>query len=297
MTTDAVGGVWTYALDLARGLAPQAWRRCWRCWGRRPKAEQYAAAAAIPGCGCCVRPCRSNGWRIPRRRSRCGSGTGGDWPRDRRGYGAPQHAGAGRRRAFAGPWSSPAIPVVATWWRDVRGGPMPADFRGVRSCRSGPMGGGSVVAPTAGFAAATAREPMACRAAAAGRPQRRRRACPRCRDPGRRWSFTAGRLWDEAKDMWTLDAGRRCCDAGALRPGRSQGPNGAEVELRHCGCRSASAGTRQFCRAADLRLAARYEPFGLAVLEAAQAGCALVLADTAGFRELWHGAAHLRPRR
>jgi glycosyltransferase involved in cell wall biosynthesis len=36
---------------------------------------------------------------------------------------------------------------------------------------------------------------------------------------------------------------------------------------------------------------ARYEPFGLAVLEAAQAGMALVLSNTPGFRELWDGAA------
>jgi glycogen synthase len=36
---------------------------------------------------------------------------------------------------------------------------------------------------------------------------------------------------------------------------------------------------------------ARYEPFGLAVLEAAQAGAALVLSDIPTFRELWDGAA------
>jgi glycosyltransferase involved in cell wall biosynthesis len=34
-----------------------------------------------------------------------------------------------------------------------------------------------------------------------------------------------------------------------------------------------------------------YEPFGLAVLEAAQAGCALVLSDIPSLRELWDGAA------
>ena len=34
-----------------------------------------------------------------------------------------------------------------------------------------------------------------------------------------------------------------------------------------------------------------YEPFGLAVLEAAETGTALVLADIATYRELWDGAA------
>ena len=41
--------------------------------------------------------------------------------------------------------------------------------------------------------------------------------------------------------------------------------------------------------------ASRYEPFGLAVLEAAQAGAALVLSDIETFRELWDGAALFFP--
>jgi glycosyltransferase involved in cell wall biosynthesis len=36
---------------------------------------------------------------------------------------------------------------------------------------------------------------------------------------------------------------------------------------------------------------ALYEPFGLAVLEAAAAGCCLVLSDIPSLRELWEGAA------
>ena len=40
---------------------------------------------------------------------------------------------------------------------------------------------------------------------------------------------------------------------------------------------------------------ARYEPFGLAVLEAASAGCPLILGDIPTFRELWDGAAVFVP--
>jgi glycosyltransferase involved in cell wall biosynthesis len=39
--------------------------------------------------------------------------------------------------------------------------------------------------------------------------------------------------------------------------------------------------------------AAKYEPFGLAVLEAAAAGCPLVLSDIPTFRELWGEVATL----
>jgi glycosyltransferase involved in cell wall biosynthesis len=44
-------------------------------------------------------------------------------------------------------------------------------------------------------------------------------------------------------------------------------------------------------RAAVVASPSRYEPFGLAPLEAAKAGAALVLADIATYRELWDDAA------
>ena len=40
-------------------------------------------------------------------------------------------------------------------------------------------------------------------------------------------------------------------------------------------------------RAAIYALPARYEPFGLSILEAALAGCALVIGDTPSLREVW----------
>jgi glycosyltransferase involved in cell wall biosynthesis len=40
---------------------------------------------------------------------------------------------------------------------------------------------------------------------------------------------------------------------------------------------------------------ARYEPFGLAALEAARAGCALVLGKIASLVEIWDGAARFVP--
>ena len=48
-------------------------------------------------------------------------------------------------------------------------------------------------------------------------------------------------------------------------------------------------------RAAIFAAPSRYEPFGLAVLEAATCGAALVLADIATFRELWHDVAVFVP--
>ena len=48
---------------------------------------------------------------------------------------------------------------------------------------------------------------------------------------------------------------------------------------------------RHLGSAAIFAAPARYEPFGLAILEAAAAGCALVLGDISSLRENWGGAA------
>jgi glycosyltransferase involved in cell wall biosynthesis len=48
-------------------------------------------------------------------------------------------------------------------------------------------------------------------------------------------------------------------------------------------------------RASIYALPARYEPFGLSALEAALAGCALVLGDVASLREVWGDAALFVP--
>jgi glycosyltransferase involved in cell wall biosynthesis len=48
-------------------------------------------------------------------------------------------------------------------------------------------------------------------------------------------------------------------------------------------------------RAAIYALPARYEPFGLSIVEAALAGCALVIGDLDTLREIWGDAAAYVP--
>ena len=48
MTGDAVGGVWSYALELARSLGPRDVEVCLATMGPLPSAEQRRDAAAIP---------------------------------------------------------------------------------------------------------------------------------------------------------------------------------------------------------------------------------------------------------
>jgi glycosyltransferase involved in cell wall biosynthesis len=71
----------------------------------------------------------------------------------------------------------------------------------------------------------------------------------------------------------------------ALRPGQAHLLDRLDAE----------ALARWMGRAAIFAHPARYEPFGLAVLEAALCGCALVLGDVESLRELWDGAALFVP--
>jgi glycosyltransferase involved in cell wall biosynthesis len=71
-------------------------------------------------------------------------------------------------------------------------------------------------------------------------------------------------------------------------------PEGGEAALPNLRCLGPLPAARvaeRLSKAAIYALPARYEPFGLSVLEAAMSGCALVLGDIASLRELWDDAA------
>jgi len=106
--------------------------------------------------------------------------------------------------------------------------------------------------------------------------------------------FTASRLWDDGKNVATLDAAAARIRAPFQAAGATWGPNGAGIRLDNIDALGELSATR-VCGLLSARpiyaSAALYEPFGLSVLEAAQAGCALVLSDIATHREIWGGAA------
>ena len=112
--------------------------------------------------------------------------------------------------------------------------------------------------------------------------------------PERDEVFTAGRLWDVGKNVAALDKAAARLPWPTRAAGDTVGPNGAHVGFQTivaAGYLSEEEVRRRLAARPIFVAPARFEPFGLAVLEAAQAGCALVLNDIATFRELWDGAA------
>ena len=112
--------------------------------------------------------------------------------------------------------------------------------------------------------------------------------------PAEPFVLTAGRLWDEAKNVGTVREVAGELSWPVFVAGRQQAPDGGEVpldgietlgQIPHAQLRD------WYARAGIYALPARYEPFGLTPLEAALSGCALVLGDIASLREVWGEAA------
>jgi glycosyltransferase involved in cell wall biosynthesis len=174
--------------------------------------------------------------------------------------------------------------------RVVFNGRRPASFppKAVMSVAPADVTAGATAGATAGTAAAvTAVTADAIAAAISGDTAALKQPFVLC----------AGRLWDEAKNVAAL-----CAIAPALSwpvyvAGEVSDPSGHHLApappagVRYLGPLGEHTLAAWMAQASIYALPARYEPFGLSVLEAAQAGCALVLGDIASLREVWGDAA------
>ncbi|MBF0306755.1 MAG: glycosyltransferase family 4 protein [Alphaproteobacteria bacterium] len=288
MTADAVGGVWTYAVDLARGLSRHDATVTLAVMGPAPSPAQRAQAEAVPGLVVEHAAFRLEwvpGADLDVERA-------GDWllGLERRIGADVVHVNGFAHAAL--PWTAPCLLVahscVRSWFRAVRQSEAPAEYDAyARRARAGLAAARLVIAPTTAFL---------CQLESLYGPLPHGRAIWNGRDSAaalpilkERLVFGAGRLWDDAKNLSALDAAAARIDipvavageAGHAEPGKAQ----------RLGVLDAAEMRRWLARARVFALPSRYEPFGLAALEAAQAGCALVLGDIATLRELWSGAA------
>jgi glycosyltransferase involved in cell wall biosynthesis len=291
LTADAVGGVWSYVADLADGLQRRGIAVTIATLGPRPSPQQCEAVTAA-----LIHTDHPLDWTAETAAAlREAARALASIARAIRADGVHLHA-----PAYAGlaDWPAPVVAVVhscvATWWNAVRGGALPANLAWrAEAVARGLASAPAVIAPSHAFAAmlrSTYGDGWPLRVVHNGRSLLRSR--PRL--PRGQHVFTAGRLWDEAKDARTLDAAAGILGMTIRAAGPTAGPNGEALRsenLHLLGVLDADAMAHEFAAAAVFASAARYEPFGLAVLEAAQAGVPLVLSDIPTLRELWSGAA------
>ncbi|HUS14713.1 MAG TPA: glycosyltransferase [Chloroflexia bacterium] len=310
MTTDAVGGVWSYSLTLAAALAhDHGTRVTLAVVGPPPSAAQIAEVLARPGLdlhiwagqlewqpGCAADLAESAAWLAGL------AGTiGADLIHSNQfAYGAL--GGACPMLVVAHSdllsWHAACQPLngaVDPHWRAFL-----HEYQAV--VQRGLTGAAAVVCPTAAVAADLRRHyqaPADLRVIYNGTEPPGPLA-PRA--PGPRRVLSVGRLWDPAKNVaWLLEAvGDGIPGLDVAVAGSMAGPDGATLAppagaVRWLGALPHAALLNEMAQSHVYVGPSRYEPFGLAPLEAATRGCTLLLNDIASFREIWGpGATYCR---
>lgn len=295
MTVDAVGGVWRYAMDLGRSLAERGTEMVFAVFGPPPTPHQLHEAETIGTCAIVGAPLD---WMVEDRAALAGIPERIATLADRHAVdlvhlNLPTQA-AGLELEV--PVVAVSHSCVVTWFRAVRGADVPAGWAWQHQLNAeGLAAADAVVAPSHSHA----RMLEACYGPLtrlrvvhnASRPQ----GSPL---PRQRFVLAAARWWDEGKNARTLDAAAAGSDWPVRMAGALEGPSGERVSLTHAQSLGELPGEgvhQLMARAGIVVSTSLYEPFGLAALEGALGGAALVLSDIATYRELWDGAALFAP--
>jgi glycosyltransferase involved in cell wall biosynthesis len=297
MTTDTIGGVWTYSLELSRALASHGTDVILATMGAPLRQGQRIEAAGVPNVQLMESRYQLEWMEDPWSDVEAA----GTWLEMLEAQFAPDLIHLNGYAHAALPWSAPVVVVahsdVVTWWEAVHGETPPASWNRYREVvRRGLNAADRVVVPTHSMLREMQRHygPLAnaCvvhNARGAGRFSAREKEA---------FILCAGRLWDKAKNVRVLADIAADLGWSVKVAGEAVAPKGRKVELRNVellGQRGPGEMSDLFARASVYALPARYEPFGLTVLEAALAGCALVLGDIPTLRELWSDAAEFVP--
>lgn len=293
MTTDPIGGVWTYTLELVKELSRRGIDVMVASMGaplRPAQRQQFDVIANVQLVeGLHKLEWMDNPWESVNQ--------AGKWLLELSYAFRPDVVHLNQYAHAALNWNAPTLVVahscVLSWWRAVKRQSAPRRYDTYMARVKHALSvARAVVAPTKAMMEEIVTlydPPGQLRVIANSRDHAAFAAL--AKEPV---ILAAGRIWDEAKNIAAL------CKAadGTLWPVAIAGEHGAAK----CGTRHPSnlkllgqldepQLAEWFGRASIYALPAKYEPFGLSVLEAALSGCALVLGDIPSLRENWEGAA------
>ncbi len=297
MTADAVGGVWHYAMELIRAIEPHGVEVVLATMGGNPDADQLRQARQLPNLLLCSADYKLEWMDSPWE----DVAAAGEWLLELEARHQPDVIHLNGYSHGVLPWRAPLLIVahscVLSWWRAVKGADAPAARERYRSqIAAGLRGADLVIAPSGAMldslrhhygSLPPARVIYNARDPAAFRP------APRSGSSWRRDDFGTKR---RTFRRW-MKSPRRCRGRFTL-PATAVGPMAAPSSLTTpassvvCppGHFRSGWGGRRFSAHP-----ARYEPFGLSVLEAGLSRCALVLGDIPSLREIWGDAAVFVP--
>jgi glycosyltransferase involved in cell wall biosynthesis len=277
MTADVVGGVWQYSLNLSRHLVERGTEILLAIMGGADdRSLSPACLGHLPG----IQLHKSDYKLEWMQQPWDDVDRAGTWLLDLAAQFKPDVIHLNGYAHAALPWRAPVVVVahscVYSWWSAVHGTAPPENEWDEYKWRAsaGLHAADVVIAPSAFMAAALATH--------YGFPASRTRVIHNFSDAPlyhglekQPFYLAAGRTWDKGKNLAMLDAIASCLPW----------PMRIAASLPHQDL------LEEMQRASVYVHPALYEPFGLAVLEAARAQCCLVLSDIPSLRELWDGAA------
>lgn len=289
MTTDTVGGVWTYALELCRAM-PDI-RIILASMGPPSSAAQREQIAQLTHVELVESELALEWMEDPWD----DVALAGDWLLELESLHSPDLIHLNGYAHGSLPWRAPVLVVahscVLSWWEAVKREPAPPRYANYRDeVTRGIAAADAVVAPSAAM--------LQCIARHYG-PPRRAMVIPNAVSPQRFRQpiekeplvLCAGRLWDEAKNAMAVAEIAKNLPWPVVLAGETGGIPPEFPNVRFTGHCKPMAMAMWFLKASIYVHPARYEPFGLTVLEAAHTGAALVLADIPSLREIWGDAA------
>lgn len=298
MTADTVGGVWTYAVELARAFQPYGVEVLLATMGRQLSHDQRKDIAPLTNVHLCESEFKLEWMDDPW----TDVNAAGQWLLELESKFQPDLAHLNGYVHAALPWSVPKLVVchscVMSWWLAVKNESAPDSLWSAYRNRV------TLGIHAADYLVAPSKAMLDSIKTLYGNGSGRSKVIPNGRDssyfspaPKKPYIFCAGRLWDEAKNVAAL---KRIAEqlpwpvyaAGENRHRTEIAQISAENTNYHpVGQLSSSQIAQWLSEASIYCLPARYEPFGFSALEAALSGCALVLGDIPSLREIWGGSA------
>jgi glycogen(starch) synthase len=298
MTTDSVGAVWTYALNLSRALGKQGVEVVLLSMGKRLTQEQHRDAWSIPSLSIYEEPLRvewmNEPWHDVRR--------AGEILLSLEQRFAPDVIHLNNYAHAALPFRAPVLVAAQScalsWWRSVYGSRSHAHLDAYRARVMEGLRRADMVV--------SASRSMLRELVEHYGPFRAGHVIPQACDPEaylpdvkEELVFAAGRLWDPGRNLAALARVSGNLGWSAFSADDEQHPPGTlhTIELMSPGALQSLGrlGRAEFAswlgRASIYVQPSRYEASGISALQAACCGCALVLGDIPSQRELWEDVA------
>jgi len=294
MSADTVGGVFSYALELAHGLCAQGVDVALATMGEPLSDAQRAALTGVPGLVVFESEFALEWMHEPW----SSVDAAGKWLLRIAERFEPDIVHLNGYSHATLPWRAKTVVVahssVVGWWRAVRGGDPPRTFAEYRvRVQNGLSAADLVVAPSAAMLS----ELHDCyRVEPRSRVIHNGISRPASRIGNRRPLYlAAGRLWDEAKNLQLVAQVAGELPWPTMVAGEPPAATEEHEDLQFVGRVSRERVLFLMASASVFLHPARYEPFGLAPLEAAACEMPLVLGDIASLREIWGDAASYVP--